>query len=545
MFLGICDGHDSGAALVDSSGEVVFAVSEERLSRKKRQQGFPYRSVEACLGTGATIRAVGVAERAGRLPFRLLDRLYRRSGTDIGPEGVLATGLASYSTGVARHLPVTETALSRAVLSRRLRSLGINAPLRLYDHHRCHARPAAAGRDDCLVVTLDAFGDGLSGSVHRGFAEGRLDALERFPAPLGPALLFAWVTRHLGFSEGDEGKVVARAAAGDPTSLRPLFADVLRWTPAGFRGRLGHRTFLRHLSGHGADDIAAALQERCEQLTSELLQDVLQRHGGRQLALAGGLFANVAINHVAVDVARRGGVETVFVFPAMGDSGLCIGAAMEAAATAGVRPKALLDPRIGPLPGLWAAEQGSIHVVRSAPTQGGEMDPKTRADIVTALAARRPVASCRGPLEFGPRALGGRSLLIDASDRAPARELNRALGRDERMPFGPLMTAEAAPDLLQGWNRRSEDLARVMTVALPATERLRRVAPAAVHRDGTARAQVLTEDFDPDLHSVLRELPNQVCINTSLNLHGEPIVATATQAARSASRAGASLLWLD
>lgn len=543
MFLGICDGHDSGAALVDERGDVVFAVSEERLSRKKRQQGFPYRSVEACLATGATVAAVGVAERAGRLPFRLLDSIYRRSNPDVGPEGIASSSAASYSALAARRFPRPEAAASALLLRRRLRSFGLRRPLSLVDHHRCHARTAAAELDHSLVLTLDAFGDGLSGSVHRGSADGQLQLLTAFPAPRGPALLFAWITRYLGFAEGEEGKVVARAAAGDPRALRPLFSAVLAWNGSGFTSSLDHPALLEGLRGHDPDDIAAALQERCEQLVAQLLADLLERHGGRHLALAGGLFANVALNRIASEVARRHGIETVFVFPAMGDAGLCVGAAMELAVRAGVQPRALRDPRLGPGPG--STDGAGIPLVRDAATQGGGMDPRTRAEIVGALTAGRLVASCRGRMEFGPRALGARSLLLSPADRTAARELNRALSRDPRMPFGPVMTAEAAPQLIQGWDRLSRDMTQVMTLALPASDRLRELAPAAVHGDGTARAQVVTAEFDPQLHSVLRELPGQVCINTSLNLHGEPIVATAAQAARSAGRAGAALLWLD
>ncbi|MEE2829971.1 MAG: carbamoyltransferase C-terminal domain-containing protein [Myxococcota bacterium] len=546
MFLGICDGHDSGAALLDTEGRVVFAVSEERLSRRKRQPGFPALSVEACLARSPEIHRVAVAERAGRLPFRLLDPLYRRSNPDVGTEGMLPRGLLRYSQAAARYLPGPESALAERILRRRLRGLGVDAPVILVDHHRCHARTAAAGRADSLVLTLDAFGDGLSGTLHRGDAQGGLERVAALPAPLGPAHLFARTTRFLGFAEGDEGKVVARAAAGNPALLREHFTRALSWDGRRFRSGLTSAAFLAGLADHRAHDIAAALQARTEELVAAILDKAIEHHGGSRLCLAGGLFANVAVNRVALEIAEARGLEEVFVFPAMGDAGLCVGAAMEALVLHGGSPAPLRDPRVGPRPAP-LSESGSttLPILHSLQGQDGEMDSASRSAVVGALTTGRPVATCRGPLEFGPRALGGRSLLLSPDNEEHARQLNLSLGRDQAMPFGPVMTEEAAPDLLTGWSSCSRDLTALMTVALPATERLRRLAPAAVHKDGTARAQVLGRSFDPDLHAVLQQLPGQVCINTSLNLHGEPIVAGADQAARSARRAGAALLWLD
>ena len=169
----------------------------------------------------------------------------------------------------------------------------------------------------------------------------------------------------------------------------------------------------------------------------------------------------------------------------------------------------------------------------------------TRLALVKGISEGKIVASCRGRMEFGPRALGSRSLLLSGVDPGLGERLNRSLGRDPLMPFGPVLTAEAAPKLLRGWGPDCVGLTGLMTVALPASGRLKSVAPGAVHRDGTARAQVIERSFDPDLYSLLEGLPGQVCINTSLNLHGEPIVSSTDEAVRAAESAGASVLWLD
>jgi len=535
VILGICDGHDSGAALVDRDGRLVFAVSEERLTRTKRQSGFPHGALRACLERADRIDEVAVAERAGRLQFRALDPLYRKLDPDVDPTSWRSRLMVAWSIGVAQRLPRAEPALSLAVLRRRLGRLGVAAPVRLVDHHLCHARGAAAGLQDALVLTLDALGDGLFGAVFRS-GEGALERLERFRAPGGPALLFGQVTAALGYGEGEEGKVVARARAGSVGACCDLFEAALGWDGAGFTPPLAPGRLRRAIGRRAPDDVAAGLQARVEEVVCRAVRDLVRRHGGSRLALAGGLFANVALNREVAAVAREEGLEDVFVFPAMGDSGLCAGAAWEALVRRGGVPRPLETARLGPDPGRLTAPAGELEVVEGR----GAVDR-----VAAALRAGRLVATCRGGMEFGPRALGARSLLLDAGDPERALALDRALGRDPVMPFAPVMTAEAAPGLLRDLDPLTATMCRYMTVALPATERMRAVAPAAVHGDRTARAQVLTRDQDRALHRVLSRLPEGVCINTSLNLHHEPIVHTADEAARCARRAGASLLWLD
>ncbi len=541
MILGVCDGHDSGAALVDEAGRLVFAVSEERLSRRKHQAGFPRRAVAAALAhaeaVGVGIARVALAERAGRLPFRLLDRWY---GADVsrsrGPLATRARLVGGYSRWVARNVPGVEGALSLAVVRRRLRALGVHAPLVAIDHHLCHAWSAAAGTDragawdDGLVLTLDAFGDGLCGTLHRRRGGTTLDRMAAWDAPAGPALLFGAVAQHLGYDEGDEGKVVARAAAGDPARLLPVARAAL---PA-VRGRpvlaMSPNAFIRAVRDEPPEDVAAALQARAEELIVELVTDALDAHGGTAVALAGGVFANVAVNAAVARALReralRDGTGDVplFVFPAMGDAGLCAGAAWALAADGGTAPLPLRSALLGP-----------------EVSAGGGQSAGAGADAArAALLHGRPVARWRGRMEFGPRALGARSLLFLPDEPARGARVNAALGRDPVMPFGPILPAEAAADYLEGGDV-APALTAFMTVALPATDRLRRAAPAAVHRDGTARAQVLRHDDDPALHALLLSLDEPVLVNTSLNRHGEPIVATREQAAAVADAVGAEL----
>lgn len=546
MILGLCDGHDAGAALLCPERGVVFAVSEERLTRRKHQTGFPRASVAACLryvekGGLDDIEAVALAEVAGRLPFRLLDGLYKRRGGDGDPLSLSARTAALYSEMASRFAARPESWVAQRIVARRLRGLGAPSSLHLVDHHRCHAWSVAAGRPDALVLTLDAFGDGLSGAVFRLRSSTDLERVEAFAAPLGPAMLFGQVTAGLGFGMGEEGKVVARSAAGNGAGLAAHFEACVSWDGRGFSQRMSWSALRRLIVSEPPEDVAAALQQHVERLVAAVLRSVIARHGGSRLCLAGGLFANVAVNRVALEIARQSGFEETYVFPAMGDSGLCVGAAHALLASQGGTPQRLSDPRIGPSPG---SPSPTTPVTRPRVVHGGAAEGAP-SQVSAALLRGEVVGLCRGRMEFGPRALGARSLIFLADEPARGLTVNAALGRDPKMPFGPLMTDRVAPRLLEGWSPDCQGMTDAMTVALPASGHLRAVAPGAVHLDGTARAQVLRREQDPELYSMLSELPEEVCINTSLNLHGEPIVDSADAALRSAGAAGASLLWLQ
>jgi len=543
--LGICDGHNGGAALVDEEGHLAWAVSEERLSRTKRQAGFPYRAVklamEERLARGGRLEAVAIAERSGRVPFRLLDRWYAQTGTARGPLGSRSKFAAAWSQAAVRYAEGSSERLSRRILRRRLLDVGLgHVPFGLVDHHDCHAWSAAAGADDALVITMDAFGDGISGGIYRlqrGLSSHpRLSRCRRVPAPHGASIVFGAVTQMLGFHEGDEGKVVARAAAGDPDRLRAVFERtlVLRDGLPWLEGSL--EELVERLRGEPENDVAAALQAHIERIVLDVIRGAIRDFGGRRLRLAGGLFANVALNRAIAHVAANAGLLDVFVFPAMGDAGLCAGAALAARAARGGQIRGMTDARIGPL----AWDESAPLPVRVPPLPITE-DP---APVRGALNSGEVVARCTRRMEFGPRALGSRSLLFRANDVGRGARLNERLGRDPRMPFGPVILAEDAKKLLVGWGPETSPMTHFMTVALPATEHMRSIAPGAVHADGTTRAQVLRREDDPALHAMLLDVPERLVINTSLNLHGEPIVCTLQEAATTSAAAGASLLWV-
>lgn len=520
--LGICDGHDSGACIVDR-GRLVAAVSSERLSGRKRQPGFPGQAIAWCLqhtgGDGRGVEQVAVAEIAGRGVHRLLDRHYRRTDPNLPMQRRSNMASMIWQNLVARGRcgPSAEAGLSRRVLGRRLGRMGITAPLRLVDHHLCHALGAAraSGFDEALVVTMDAFGDGCSGGVWL-WQGGRLKGQQRILFPHSPALIYGLVTSHLGFSEGDEGKVSGLAARGDPGPTAEKLARLFSVSGEGWRLRRfpTARWLCRALAGRRPEDIAAGVQRCTEDLLCPAMARWMRHSSARRLCLSGGLFANVRLNQ---QVARAADCEDFFVFPHMGDGGLCVGAAWTAAG--GPQKKGQgASMLLGPQPRGRASFGQDL---RTRP-----LNRHTLGALARSLARGHAVGVVRGPMEFGPRALGNRSILFRADRPDLARRLGEALGRPAVMPFAPVMRQQ---DLAAFSGDRRFSALDHMTVTITARPGVAEQHPVAVHADGSMRAQVVDPEHAPLLHRLLTCCEEHcegppLLINTSFNAHTEPII---------------------
>jgi len=539
--LGICDGQDAGAALVDGEGRLAFAVSEERLTRRSHQRGFPERAVRAALAErlsrGGRLDGVAVATRTGRWPARRFDRRYRGVESAPGPLHPVSRAAAAWSRAAARWFPDRSVRASKEVLAARLQALGVRAPLVLVDHYDSYAWAAAAGARDALVVTLDAFGDGAAGAVHR--LDGSLRCCRRIPAPHSPALVVATAARTAGVGGGGIRHLEVRAAHGDPDRLRPAFASVLEVRDGVPRliGREPLQRLARALTNEPPEDIAAALHAHVEEVTLQLIRQARHDFGGRQLRLGGGLFANASLVHAVALDALDGGMDDVFVFPATGDAGLCAGAAIAQRVALGGGGYGLDAARIGPL-----AWDENAPIPMRVPPLPIEESPVAARDV---LKRGELLARCTRRMEFGDRALGARSFLFLPDDPARSRHLNANLGRDWLMPFGAALPIEEAETLLQGWRPGLLPLARYATVALRATEAMKQRAPATVHVDGTVRAQVVRPQDDPVLHALLMDMPGRVLGNAALRRAGGPIACSLEESAATAARAGAVMLWVS
>ncbi len=570
IVLGLGDGHGAGAVLLDGR-RVLAAVSEERLTRRKRERGFPRRSIEWVLRdagvAAADVARVAYASLWGRSVVRLFDEQYRAGDEGGGPSQWAARLHASLENEIAARpaLREVEERTSRMLLARRLAELGLaERPLHAVEHHTAHAlgAVAAAGfaraaggaaRARELVLTLDGYGDGLAGAAALVTRESdgtpRLERFLSVPWERSLGLVYGAIAELLGFAEGDEGQVTAIAAGGDPERCREPLARVIRLgganvgptAPFDVDRKVLFGALRKELAGANRADVARALQDRVEEAVVRFARAALDHAGGEEsrgtrLACAGGLFANVRLG---ARLAALAGVVSVDVCPAMGDDGLALGAALASAAppardaggAAGDPPAfetVAWGPSIAGDDARRALERSELRVLTSD-------RERALAEAVEVLAAGGVVGVADARLELGPRALGQRSVLFDPRQARLAERVSRALKRPPHMPFAPATLAGDAERCYVGLERLRET-ARFMTVAVDGTPWFREHCPAAVHVDGSARVQLVTDTSAPLLHELLLAFRARTglgtLVNTSFNLHGEPIVATAADAVR-------------
>jgi carbamoyltransferase len=554
--MGIGDGFGAGVALVED-GAVRFAVSEERLSRIKNHSGyyhgFPYRSIEVALeSTGWTadsIERIAVCNFAfPPLPLRMLALSRSRP---VGEKDFLDRHEFSQTVNSRLYSVFSEripgssfarasTSIYGAALQRKLEArFGLWAPVAFRDHHASHAASAyfTQAEDDCLVMTLDCHGDGLSGSVSLA-REGRLERIAAFPAAESIGSFYAAITHHLGFQHHrHEGKVTGLAAYADPSVADADMQRMIWFDPETrrVRTRLGRNQFTsmarvgRFLTrDYTREEIAAAAQHHLERMVLGIVRSFLADTGKRKLLLAGGIFGNVKLNQRINELPE---LDYLFVHPGMGDEGLPVGAALSCSAEAGAHRLERIEnvfwgPSFSDADVEKALASFDFHVERVE-------DIETR--VAELLADEKIVARCKGAVEYGPRALGNRSILFHAADPSANDWLNKQLRRSEFMPFAPATLAQRASECYRGLEPAAY-AAEFMTVCCDVSAEFQQSCPAVVHVDGTARPQLVTEAGNPGFFRILTGYERLTgcasVVNTSFNIHEEPIVCTPEDALR-------------
>jgi carbamoyltransferase len=551
--LGIWDGHDAGAALLDGEGgRIVCAVNEERLTRRKLEVGFPVRSTKACLEEGGisaaeisqiAVPTSDVAKTLTRVFPSMKERYYLSRRRKVFPGRF--SGLqksAKYTLTQWGPNPLSR-AISRWVLKRELARLGFDpSKLRLVDHHGAHAASAAytSGYDSALVVTLDGIGDGLSGSVWK-LEDRRLGLIRNIPGRDSLGIFFEHVTNLLNMRElEDEGKVMALASYAYPPANgdNPL-DDLFRGEGLEIRCRKGSLALRSHLARHmsvvPSEQFAWMAQSLLEDKVVELVSAAAQSTGLGHLAYAGGVASNIKANLKLWELPE---IENIFVFPHMGDGGIALGAALWVAAENNPRFYELGDLQLGPRVGDKAIESS---------LEGTGYYYQKPVDLVCEVAQRlnrgEVVLWFQGRMEYGPRALGARSILT-RPDRSEIRDrLNLRLKRRVwYQPFCPSILDEESGRLLEKGDAR---LDRYMTMAYRVLPEGRDRLAAVIGPDGTCRPQMVGPDGGRyrRLLEEFRKLSGiGAVLNTSFNLHGEPIVATPKDALRTLEISGADAL---
>ena len=555
IVLGIIDSKPSSAAIL-RDGQILSAIAEERLCRMKMASGMPRQAIkQVMLDAGVTadqIDLVAVSQKVSVFepePIPWNGWFDAKHAGKPRPFEKLSGTLAP----IAGYIPFAQKAhhqLKDMMSRKRLLQIpelltdeyGIVAPVKYYDHHYCHATSAyyTSNFDTALVVTLDGGGDGLSGSVYRG-ANGRLTRLSAVDSFNSLGNFYSYITHLCGFkAESHEGKITGLAALGKPSYIGILREFVSYESPGQIQYTVPmyHRSALRQIASRlPADfdkaDLAASVQLLLEEIGIEFIRYWLRETGIRSIAVAGGVFSNVKFNQRVHELVE---VDEFFVHPAMDDSGLAVGGAFAALADHLNADAAQLCQR---LKNVYFGPSYSDEEIQQA-IEKFDFQATYEANITDViaklLAEGRVVARFTDRMEYGPRALGHRSILYQTTDPSINDWLNAHLLRTEFMPFAPATLQDYADECFDGLEG-ARDSARYMTITFNCTEKMRAQSPGVVHVDGTARPQILDPETAPDFYKIgfayykLTGIPS--LINTSFNMHGEPIVCTPDDALRS------------
>jgi carbamoyltransferase len=397
------------------------------------------------------------------------------------------------------------------------------ACVRFVPHHIAHAASAylAAPWPDSSVLVLDGRGEVASHLAGRAL-DGNLEVLRTQHLPHSLGLMYEDATEHLGFKRAsDEYKVMAMAAYGRPTFLAE-FRDLIRSTgDGGFevapidwgsfskkRGRDQEWT-----SDHA--DLASTVQTRLEEVLLDLAGWLHRQTGTADLTMAGGVALNCVANSRLAEESR---FARIWVQPAAGDAGTALGAALYTAHLSGDRVHPMSSASLGR---GWGDEELEAWLRDAAVPFDRPAD--LAAEIAQVVAANGVVAWFQGRSEYGPRALGHRSLIANASWADNVHRLNTIKGREQFRPVAPMVLAERAAEIFDGPNP-SPYMLFTHRVRQPWVERI----PAVVHVDGTARIQTIDRHAEPLVHRLLEEVDRltgiPVVVNTSLNTAGRPMV---------------------
>jgi carbamoyltransferase len=509
--------HDSAAALV-GQGRVLAAMEQERFNRLKHTNRFALQAIRACLASA-------------QLTIRDVDRIAYYTREDLFDE--LTIGF------MLRHASVQTQWTGRSYLAQALAEEFDHpidpAQLTFVEHHHAHAMSAygAGPFAEALVVTLDGRGDGVAGTVWSG-TDGALTRLYDVREEDSLGHLYLQATRYLAYDLFDEYKVMGLAAYGDSARYRHLFDALVILEPEGrFKVQTSEwvRTFAALPPARRAGepltrehrDVAAAVQEAAERAATHLLTHYRHVTGHRHLCLAGGFAHN---STMIGKIARSKLFEGLFVQPAASDAGCALGAALVAHQT--LAPRSRVAPMRHAFCGQDLGDDETI-----ARTLAGWTDfvqVRRRRDIsqqaAQLLADDAAIGWVQGRSEFGPRALGNRSILADPRPASNKDRINQLVKhREDYRPFAPAVLIEHADayfDIPAG------ACADFMTMTVPVRPHVRALLGAVTHVDGTARVQTVRRETNPRFHALIEAFMRltgvPVLLNTSFNHSVEPIV---------------------
>ncbi|HLC66787.1 MAG TPA: carbamoyltransferase C-terminal domain-containing protein, partial [Candidatus Nanoarchaeia archaeon] len=423
---------------------------------------------------------------------------------------------------------------SDALLRSFLRKCGIRAPMERQDHHTNHAASVfySSGFKKCLILTADGRGDGLCASVSIGTAAG-MERIAATDSHNSFGHLYGGVTEALGFGYGDgEGKTEALAAFGKETDFYHKLKKYMHVRGLALEGKIfpHQRLFSvpasRMIQGHRQEDVAYACQRLLEETFTQLARNAIRQTGIRNIAVAGGIFLNVKLNQALLDLPE---VDDIYIHPAAGDTGISTGAAFVSQERDGIQSTRWRHAYLG--------DEATDAQIKTALRNSGLAFEKV-SDIAGTVGEEllpkgHIIGWFQGRMEYGPRALGNRSVLISPlNPHSPFKVRSTIKKRPAFQPFCPSMLHEVEHRYVH--NPKKVD-ALFMILTITAKDRMVEQAPAVVFPpDRSVRLQTVERETNPRYHALIRafgkETGTPIVLNTSFNRSGEAIACTPAQA---------------
>lgn len=554
-------GHDSAAALV-VDGEVVAACEEERFNREKHSGRFPRLAIDYCLKEAGlkNISQVDLITYYWSYPLMFRQEMLTQNATNMNVLERMGTWTVLRTMQAFNKLAGYKDDKSQVAFEQQMGVKLGEDRWSVVPHHLCHAASAFYDSpfDEALCVTLDAAGESSSSVV--ATARGtQMEVQHEVLIPNSLGYLYLFITDFLGFQVlSDEYKVMGLAPYGDRSRYRDYFRSLISlnddgtyevdqglmvqlmvtldrdgvfiFPPSltaalGSPRKQGEPIEQRHM------DVAAGLQDALEHAVLHSLGHLRQSTGLRNLCMAGGVALNCTMNGV---IARSGIFDHVWVHPAAHDAGTSVGAALYGYHNLRNQPRHFQkrkDRYLGPGHPRAALDDAlrefDDRITHSTPQQ-------LTTEVATALSQGKVVGFYQGRMEWGPRALGNRSILADPRRDDMKDIVNHAVKlREGFRPFAPATLAETAADW---FDLTGLDGSPFMLFTVPVHPDKRAAIPAVTHVDGSARVQTVTAEDNPRFHALIKEFGNitgvPVLLNTSFNVKGEPIVNTPADAIR-------------
>lgn len=552
-------GHDASACLLED-GKIIAAITLERLSRIKKDVSFPLLSIDKVLEiTNKTLDDVDlVAVAIGTGP-----KYVKRAYSNYWEDKNILTKVKSFPVFLLKYFLNLALKEDEKRLKNRIyhfKKEFFNKRFVFVDHHLAHAASAyyASGFEECLIVTLDGAGQGDCSTVNIG-SRNKIKKIAYTPLFHSIGRLWVYITGILGMTPGrHEGKIVGLAAFKEENP-KPVPFDFIKVDGLTFKipfvkenyGTIDnfntiYHNYYQRFKDYSPIQIARWVQSSTENAVTKIVENAVQKTGLTKVALAGGVFANVKLNQRILALPN---VEEIFIFPAMGDDGLSVGAAYHAwineLKNSGKKIKIppFNDVYLGP-----EYTNDEVEATINAFSLKAKYIGDIGSYIAQKLTEKKVIGLFKGRMEFGPRALGNRSILYTPTDVSVNDWLNKRLKRTEFMPFAPSTLVDGASDCYINYPPASLPC-KYMTITVDCTETMKETQPAAVHIDGTARPQVVDKQTNEIYYNIIKnfyeltKIPS--IINTSFNQHEEPIVCSPVDAILSFKQGSCDILVLN